>query len=112
MTASTKGGRRRMGRCLRRLTVLVVSVAASASHGEVILHGASTALPGPAVTVSGDVGSRQGRNLLHSFGVFNVLTGESVTYTLPTGAVTGDIGHVVSRVTGGTSAITGGKQSL
>ena len=66
-------------------------------RAEVILQGSSTPLPGPAITVNGNVGQTRGNNLFHSFSVFNILRAgpsasgrvvpaqESVTFTSPTG---------------------------
>jgi filamentous hemagglutinin family protein len=104
-------------RCYGALRGMVIgallwAAALPSSHAEVVLDGAGAPLPGPAVTVQGDFGNRQGSNLFQSFSVFNVFSGESVTYTLPTGASTGDITNLISRVTGGTSTITGGKFSF
>ena len=96
-------------------------------RAEVILHGATTPLPGTitgnqsVITVNGNVGQTRtganGNNLFHSFSVFNILRAgpgvprqESVTFTAPSGGVT--ISNVISRVTGGTSAFTGAKSSL
>lgn len=109
-----------MDRCLRPLTGVLLAVSFSAVQAqfaaqapEVIPHGSSTRLPATSnvVTVSGDAGTRAGSNLLHSFSVFNIFSGGTVTYTSPT-APGPAVGHVVTRVTGGTSEITGGKFSL
>ena len=68
---------------------------------------------GSGATISGDMavdasrGVVRGTNLFHSFQVFNVLTGESAVFNGPDG-----IRNVISRVTGGTSDITGLKSSL
>lgn len=101
---------RRLGRRLQLVLAVSLSAAFSASQAEIVLQSGTT-LQG-AMTVSGDAATRAGRNLFHTFSVFNVMAGESATYTLPTGAAAGDIGNVVSRVTGGTSAVTGGKHSF
>jgi filamentous hemagglutinin family protein len=85
---------------------------------EVVLHGASTPLPGPAIMVNGDAGQTKGTNLFHSFSIFNILgpsvspsgLQESVTFTPPSSG--GTISNVISRVTGGTSQFTGAKSSL
>ena len=65
-------------------------------RAEVMLQGSSTPLPGPAITVNGNVGQTRGNNLFHSFSVFNILRAgtsasgrvvpaqESVTFTSPT----------------------------
>jgi filamentous hemagglutinin family protein len=64
-------------------------------------------------TISGDMsidaaqGAVRGGNVFHSFRVFNVLGGESATFTGANG-----IRNVISRVTGGTSDITGLKASI
>ena len=105
------------------LTVLLVIVTClTPVRAEVVLQGSSTALPGPAITVNGNVGQTRGNNLFHSFSVFNILRAgtsasgrvvpaqESVTFTSPTGG--GPITNVISRVTGGTSAFTLQKSSL
>ena len=42
-------------------------------RAEVVLQGASTPLPGPAITVNGNVGQTRGNNLFHSFSIFNIL---------------------------------------
>ena len=95
------------------------------SAGGSILQGSSTPLPGPAITVNGNVGQTRGNNLFHSFSVFNILRAgpsasglvvpaqESVTFTSPTvGGAPVSITNVISRVTGGTSAFTLQKSSL
>src|SRR5262245_27033056 len=58
--------------------------------------GAAGSLTGPNFTIGSDRGRTVGNNLFHSFGQFNVLTGESATFTGP-----GSIANVISRVTGG-----------
>src|SRR5262245_386008 len=100
--------------------VLVVACLTPA-RAEVVLQGSSTPLPGPAITVDGNVGQTRGTNLFHTFSVFNILRAgatpsgqvvpqqESVTFTSPSG---GSITNVISRVTGGTSAFTLQKSSL
>ena len=116
---------------IRRSLPLVVMGALSViaypvpMRAEVVLHGASTALPGPAITLNGNVGQTRGNNLFHSFNVFNILRAgtsasglvvpaqESVTFTPPTvGGAPVSITNVISRVTGGTSAFTLQKSSL
>ena len=80
------------------LTVALMIVAClTPVRAEVVLQGSSTALPGPAITVNGNVGQTRGNNLFHSFSVFNILRAgpsasgrvvpaqESVTFTSPTG---------------------------
>jgi filamentous hemagglutinin family protein len=104
------------------------ALATTAARAEVVPTGSGIALPGSAaigpgglvpggpITVPGDIGELAGTanaNLFHSFSVFNVLgtLGESVTFTAPSApGVT--VGNVISRVTGGTSALTGNQASL
>jgi filamentous hemagglutinin family protein len=76
------------------------------SQAEVTLDGTmgpSGALAGPDVVIPDTVGQTQGTNLFHSFGVFNVNTGESATFTGP--AV---IDNVLSQVTGGSQSFIDG----
>src|SRR6266478_937717 len=107
------------------LIVLLIAAYLTPVRAEVVLQGASTALPGPAITVNGNVGQTRGNNLFHSFSVFNILRAgtsasglvvpaqESVTFTSPTvGGAPVSITNVISRVTGGTSAFTLQKSSL
>src|SRR5919108_5495179 len=49
------------------------------------------------------VGQTVGTNLFHSFGVFNINTGESATFTGPS-----SIENVLGRVTGGSSSFIDG----
>lgn len=53
-------------------------------------------LTGPDFSIGANLGTRAGDNLFHSFGTFNVNTGQSATFTGPAG-----LDNVVSRVTGG-----------
>lgn len=111
------------------LSHLMVFLTIVASHtsvpAEVVLQGSSAPLPGPAITVNGNVGQTRGNNLFHSFSVFNILRAgpsasglvvpaqESVTFTSPTvGGAAVPITNVINRVTGGTSAFTLQKSSL
>jgi len=71
-------------------------------HAEISLDGSmgsSGALVGPDYTVGHDLGLLQGTNLFHSFGQFNVTTGESATFTGPNA-----IANVIGRVTGRASS--------
>jgi filamentous hemagglutinin family protein len=78
-------------------------------QAEATFSGSGTTLSGN-MTIPGDAGQQAGSNLFHSFSVFNVLPGESATFTPPT---TGPaIDNVINRVTGGTSAITGSQATL
>ncbi len=65
--------------------------------------GSRTTLTGPAYTILHDLGQTRGANLFHSFEQFNVLTGESATFTGPN-----TISRVISRVTGGVQSFIDG----
>ncbi len=65
--------------------------------------GSRTTLTGPAYTIPHDLGQTRGANLFHSFEQFNVLTGESATFTGPN-----TISRVISRVTGGVQSFIDG----
>jgi filamentous hemagglutinin family protein len=66
--------------------------------GSGVVNGIST-----TYLISEDLGKRAGDNLFHSFGTFNIGTGESATFTGPSG-----INNIISRVTGGSpSSIDG-----
>jgi filamentous hemagglutinin family protein len=74
--------------------------------GSSVAKGSTASLPGPNYTVEAGMGTQMGRNLFHSFGIFNIATGESATFT-GTGA-TGPVSNIIGRVTGGSpSSIDG-----
>ncbi len=79
---------------------------AGGAHGEAVFTGSGAVLSGN-IAVDATRGVVRGGNLFHSFSVFNVLTGETAVFTGPP-----EIRNVISRVTGGTSDITGLKSSL
>jgi len=58
--------------------------------------GPALELEGPAYQIPAQLGSQVGNNLFHSFQTFNILTGESATFT-----GSSSIANVISRVTGG-----------
>ena len=60
-------------------------------------------LSGPNYEISAGMGQLRGRNLFHSFGQFNVLTGESATFTGPA-----SVANILSRVTGGNPSVIDG----
>ncbi|WP_447977353.1 two-partner secretion domain-containing protein [Candidatus Nitrospira bockiana] len=72
---------------------------ASVSDAQVVRDGSlgppGGALHGPDFLVGADLGSIRGSNLFHSFSEFNVLAGESATFTGPS-----SIANILSRVTG------------
>ena len=59
--------------------------------------GTSGPLAGPNYAITDDLGKQVGNNLFHSFGQFNVNTGESATFSGPI-----SVSNILSRVTGGT----------
>ncbi|MCP5156083.1 MAG: filamentous hemagglutinin N-terminal domain-containing protein [Ectothiorhodospiraceae bacterium] len=66
-------------------------------------HFGPAALTGPDYRITHDMGERRGGNLFHSFGRFDVFSGESATFTGPA-----DIANVISRVTGGSASVIDG----
>src|SRR5262245_16010450 len=60
-------------------------------------------LSGPNYEISAEMGQLRGRNLFHSFGQFNILTGESATFTGPA-----SVNNIFSRVTGGSRSVIDG----
>jgi len=66
--------------------------------------GPKGALAGPSYAITSSLGRQVGGNLFHSFGKFNIDTGESATFSGP-----GSVRNVIGRVTGGScSTIDGG----
>jgi filamentous hemagglutinin family protein len=63
------------------------------------------ALIGPNYTIDSTLGTTRGSNLFHSFGAFNVHTGESATFTSSQPA---PVTNVLARVTGGQSSSVDG----
>jgi len=69
------------------------------AHAQITLDGSlgpSGPLSGPGYVIGQNLGQLRGTNLFHSFGQFNVRTGESATFTGPN-----FVTNVLSRVTGG-----------
>ena len=58
--------------------------------------GPAKALSGPNFAIPADLGRQAGANLFHSFGLFNVPTGGSATFSGPS-----SVSNIISRVTGG-----------
>jgi filamentous hemagglutinin family protein len=84
--------------------LLVLNLLGSAwlpnSYAQISLDGSlgpRGSLSGPHHVIPADVGQTRGPNLFHSFGTFNLRTGESATFTGPS-----TVGNILSRVTGGT----------
>jgi filamentous hemagglutinin family protein len=65
--------------------------------------GPAGSLTGPNFVIPDTVGQTVGPNLFHSFGLFNINTGESATFTGPAA-----IDNVISRVTGGSQSFIDG----
>ena len=85
----------------KSLTIAVVLwlLVSAQGHAEITLDGTmgpSGALSGPDYLISVEMGRQAGANLFHSFGRFDILTGQSATFSGPD-----TIANVVSRVTGG-----------
>ena len=80
-------------------------------HADVVFDGST----GPIGSLIGDMtidegwGTRQGNNLFHSFQVFNVNTGESLTFT---SNFAGATNNVIARVTGGTRSLINGPLTM
>jgi filamentous hemagglutinin family protein len=76
------------------------------TKAEVTLDGTLSpagSLTGPHFVIPDTVGQTVGTNLFHSFGLFNINTGESATFTGPAA-----IDNVISRVTGGSQSFIDG----
>ena len=89
-------------RTLQRLllgSVLLQTVLLALSQAQITLDGSlgpRRSLIGPNYQIGDELGQIRGSNLFHSFGEFNVPTGDSATFTGPT-----MIANILSRVTGG-----------
>jgi filamentous hemagglutinin family protein len=78
---------------------LLLGALLNISHAQITLDGSlgpPGALTGPNYVIPAEVGQTRGGNLFHSFGLFNVLTNQSGTFTGPN-----SISNIISRVTGG-----------
>ncbi len=79
----------------------------SISHAQITLDGSlgpKGPLTGPNYAIDAKVGQVHGNNLFHSFGQFNVHTGESATFTGPA-----TVENVIGRVTGGQQSLIDGQ---
>ena len=80
--------------------LLFCSLSSGLVRAEVTLDGTlgpSGKISGPNYRITADLGRQVGANLFHSFGKFNVNTGESAIFSGPE-----SISNIISRVTGGT----------
>lgn len=87
--------------------LLVSSMMIRIAHAEITLDGSlgpKASLSGPDYVVTHTQGLLRGTNLFHSFGEFNVLKGESATFTGPV-----MIQSIIGRVTGGNESFIDGK---
>jgi filamentous hemagglutinin family protein len=76
------------------------------AHAQITINwgqGSVTPLSGPNFVISSDLGHIRGSNLFHSFGLFNILQGESATFTGPN-----SINNIIGRVTGGQQSVING----
>ncbi len=83
---------------LLSFAIVIASLLAD-SQAQITLDGSIGSggnLTGPDYTIPAEVGQQLGGNLFHSFGDFNVNTGESATFTGP-----GSVSNIIGRVTGG-----------
>src|SRR5688572_31607978 len=92
-----------IGCCRTTLVAAAVSLAVSeialaqiATDGTL---GAATALTGPHYAITPNLGRQLGSNLFHSFSTFNLVNGQSATFSGPA-----SIAHIISRVTGGSAS--------
>jgi filamentous hemagglutinin family protein len=86
--------------------VLFLSALWTGGHAQVTLDGSlgpAGALAGPHHVIPHTVGQLRGPNLFHSFGEFNVRTGESATFTGPE-----TVANILGRVTGGHPSLIDG----
>lgn len=88
------------------MALLLHGSLASPGYAEITLDGTlgpSGPLSGPDIMIPAEVGQQVGGNLFHSFGVFNINTGESATFTGPN-----SVENVLGRITGGSSSTIDG----
>ncbi|MBI1778221.1 MAG: filamentous hemagglutinin N-terminal domain-containing protein [Proteobacteria bacterium] len=106
--AASHRHRSRVGALWRSGAVLLALAAAGAApvQAQITLDGSlgrSGGLSGPDYLIGAELGRQVGGNLFHSFGRFNLLTGESATFSGP-----GNVNNIIGRVTGGSvSSIDG-----
>jgi filamentous hemagglutinin family protein len=88
------------------LSALGVFLYMGLARAEITLDGSlgpGGALSGPDYAVTADLGRQIGSNLFHSFGRFNIDTGESATFSGPS-----SIDNILGRVTGGSASTIDG----
>src|SRR6266568_3335242 len=92
--------------CLSLSVLLLLSALLTVSQAQITLDGSlgrAGALTGPNYSIPAEVGQLRGPNLFHSFGQFNVRSGESATFSGPD-----TVANILGRVTGGTSSTING----
>ncbi len=67
-------------------------------------HAGKTGLQGPEYEIGAELGKQQGANLFHSFWQFNLLAGESATFSGPD-----SVKNIISRITGGSPSWINGR---
>ena len=94
-------------RTLLLSSVLLTHTFLAVSQAQLTLDGSlgpRGPLVGPHYRIGAEFGQSRGRNLFHSFGQFNLGTGESATFTGPSTVL-----NIVGRVTGGQPSSIDGK---
>src|SRR3954470_3589509 len=87
--------------------LIAVLLAAGPVQAQIVTDGAlgpKVSLRGGQIEIGANLGSRRGDNLFHSFEKFSIATGQTATFTGPSG-----IKNVISRVTGGEVSNIDGK---
>lgn len=83
------------------LLIFAHTIASSAMAGVTLdgSLGAQGALTGPNYNIGAELGKTVGSNLFHSFGIFNIASGESASFSGPS-----NISSIIGRVTGGSAS--------
>src|SRR5262245_34013142 len=108
MTYSPRSGRSSSSIlwCISLSVLPLLSTLPTLSQAQITLDGSlgrAGALTGPNYSIPADVGQLRGPNLFHSFGQFNVRSGESATFSGPD-----TVANILGRVTGGTTSTIDG----
>lgn len=103
----TRDNRARLGGIGTIVTALLTLLAwwGQAARAQIVTDGSlgpAQALAGPAYTIAPGLGRIVGNNLFHSFNQFDLVQGDSATFTGPS-----TLQNIVARVTGGASSIDG-----
>ncbi len=87
--------------------LLICCLTLSVANAQITLDGTmgqSGPLSGPNYQINADMGKQTGSNLFHSFGKFNIDTGESATFNGPN-----TVSNIIGRVTGGSESLIDGR---